>query len=129
MGTTSWTTRTTRTSWTSRTTRTRWTSSSTTSWTTRTSRTSWTSWTPRTRRTTRTPSSTTTTMPTNLPNDLCSNMSTILLSSAQKKVETKFWDSVKARLICVYIITHLSSYLTSSFKRWKDIFIQDLVNI
>merc|ERR1712189_857 len=66
---------------------------------------------------------------TNLPNDLCSNVSTILLSSAQKKVETKFWDSVKARLICVYIITHLSSYLTSSFKRWKDIFIQDLVNI
>merc|ERR1712072_335707 len=108
----SWTTRTSWTSWTSR-----------TSWTTRTTRC------PRTRWTTRSPSSTTTTMSTNLPNDLCSNLSTILLSSTQKKVETKFWDSVMARSLCVYIVTHLSSYLTSSFKRRKYIFIEDLVNI
>merc|ERR1711918_75032 len=77
---------------------------------------------PRTRRATRSPSST---MSTNLPTDLCSNMSTILLPSAQKEVDSTFWDSVMAltslRIICAYINTQLTqwfgTYLSSSLKK------------
>merc|ERR1711896_123273 len=71
----------------------------------------------------------TTTMSTDLSTSLCSNVSTVLLSSAQEVVSSisTFWDSVKARSLCAYIYTRLTpwfglnSYISSSFKQ-KEIY-------